>query len=294
MTDNQHFASCESPRESAAGFRLHQTIPSPRILVVEDDIDLLELNTSALLRQGYEVDAAADGAAAWEALVARKYDLMITDNNMPKVTGVRLLKMLRAAGMEMPVIMATGALPEAEFAQHPWLQPTATLLKPYSSTELLKTVRKILRPAEVGTVASSRSLKNFSHRILVVDGDRDLRELYANVLAAPDYSVYLAEDGAAGWEALQTNHYQLLITEHELAKLNGIALVRKLRAAHMDLPVVMAAGKIPAYQQSRNNSLHLAATLEKPFTTNELLDTVKTALGHSDNSNMTPTRGARA
>ena len=122
--------------------------PPHHILVVEDDLLLRQLNTRALSSSGYEVDVAADGAAAWQALENDNYDLVITDNSMPKVTGVELLKKLRAARMVLPVIMATGILPEDEFTRCPWLQPAATLLKPYTSEEMLRTVEKVLRETD--------------------------------------------------------------------------------------------------------------------------------------------------
>jgi DNA-binding response OmpR family regulator len=116
-----------------------------RILVVDDDISIRELNTSMLLRCGYEVDAAEDGAVAWDALSAVGYDLLITDNNMPKLSGVALLNKLRAARMTLPVIMATGSLPPTDFTHYPWLQPATTLLKPYTVDEMLRTVEEVLR-----------------------------------------------------------------------------------------------------------------------------------------------------
>ena len=121
------------------------TLPPQRNLVVEDEGDIRQLSTEVLIHSGYHVDAAADGAAAWQALVADSYDLMITDNNMPKLTGVELLKKLRSARMALPVIMATGTLPKEEFTRHPWLQPAATLLKPYTVEELLEMVKEVLR-----------------------------------------------------------------------------------------------------------------------------------------------------
>jgi DNA-binding response OmpR family regulator len=120
------------------------------------------------------------------------------------------------------------------------------------------------------------------HRILVVDEDSDLRRLYADVLALPGYYVDSAEDGAAGWEALQANNYNLMITEHSLPKLTGVELVRKLRAARMAVPVVMAAGRLPVHELARNPSLLLAATLLKPFAVDTLLDTVKNVLRATD------------
>ena len=124
-----------------------QTNPPDHILVVEDDNFFRRLNAAVLAQSGYEVDTAEDGAAAWQALNTDSYDLLITDNRMPKVSGVDLLKKLRAARMVLPVIMATGTLPKEEFARYPWLQPAATLLKPYTSEDMLRTVKRVLREA---------------------------------------------------------------------------------------------------------------------------------------------------
>jgi DNA-binding response OmpR family regulator len=115
----------------------------PRILVVDDDPAMRRMNITYLTNSGYIVDAVEDGAAAWEALQQNSYDLLITDNNMPKVSGMKLVQKVRAARMTLPVIMATGAAPEhATISQN---QLTAIVLKPYSVSELLGTVKNILR-----------------------------------------------------------------------------------------------------------------------------------------------------
>jgi DNA-binding response OmpR family regulator len=115
-----------------------------RILVVDDNISIRELTTEILIDAGYDVDAATDGAAGWEALQAKQYDLVITDNFMPRVTGIEMVKKLHAAQMNLPVIMATAIFPQEEFQLHPWLKTVPTLLKPFRSVELLSTVRKAL------------------------------------------------------------------------------------------------------------------------------------------------------
>ena len=115
-----------------------------RILVVDDDKSIRELNTEMLTRSGFEVDAAADGAVGWEALQTKRYDLVITDNFMPKVTGIEMVKKLHAAGMKLPVIMATALFPQEQFIQNPWLEAIPTLIKPFKSAELLDIVIKAL------------------------------------------------------------------------------------------------------------------------------------------------------
>jgi acetyltransferase-like isoleucine patch superfamily enzyme/DNA-binding response OmpR family regulator len=133
--------------------RAHETAGAPppgkttlprRILMVEDDEYLRKRNTGALINSGYTVDTAEDGASAWEALNASRYDLLISDNSMPKMSGMELLKRLRSAHMKMPVIMATGTLPTQDLAQNPWLEPVALLAKPYGNEQLLEKVNDVL------------------------------------------------------------------------------------------------------------------------------------------------------
>ena len=119
-----------------------------RILVVDDESCIRRLNAELLLRSGYHVDTAEDGADAWRALGAERYNLLITDNKMPMVTGVELIRMVRGARMELPIIMATATLPEEEFARYPWLWPDATLLKPYTVEEMLSAVKEVLSGAD--------------------------------------------------------------------------------------------------------------------------------------------------
>jgi DNA-binding response OmpR family regulator len=124
--------------------RPNGTSSPKRILVVDDEPLIRRLYTEALADVGYEVDAAEDGAVAWEALQANAYDLLITDYIMPKVSGIDLLKNINAARMTLPVMMATATFPEEVFILYPELQPEITLLKPHDMTDFLEAVEEIL------------------------------------------------------------------------------------------------------------------------------------------------------
>jgi DNA-binding response OmpR family regulator len=115
--------------------------------VVEDESDIRKLNTEVLTQSGYSVDAAENGAVAWETIQRQGYDLVLTDYDMPKASGLDLVKKLRAARMTLPVIMCTGTLPMEEFTRHPWLQPASMLIKPYTIDELLGAVKEVLLSA---------------------------------------------------------------------------------------------------------------------------------------------------
>jgi DNA-binding response OmpR family regulator len=139
----------ETPSEKIAAAPIqNRANPPPRILLVDDDLYARELNAGVLTRSGYKVDTAGDGADAWKALNDVSYDLLITDNRMPRVTGLDLIKKLRSEDMSLPVILASGTVPVEELKRHPWLQLDATLPKPFTIAELLDMVKKVLRTAD--------------------------------------------------------------------------------------------------------------------------------------------------
>jgi CheY-like chemotaxis protein len=102
-------------------------------------------------------------------------------------------------------------------------------------------------------------------RILVVDDDTDIRQLFSEVLIDSGYRVDTSEDGEAAWQALHaTRHdpdsYHLLIIDNNTRKLSGIELIKKLRSARMALPVILALGTTPIDTEW----LQLSVILQKP------------------------------
>ena len=122
-------------------------ITSRRILVVEDQKLIRELSIRALTNAGYLVDAAENGQSGWEALQARRYDLVITDNRMPELSGHDLILKLRSARMRLPVILASGHILPEHLAMGSALQPVTALPNPFTPDQLLAVVVKVLRLA---------------------------------------------------------------------------------------------------------------------------------------------------
>jgi two-component system chemotaxis response regulator CheY len=146
MTDKS-FLQADEP---ASALSHPEPNPRQRILVVEDDAGIRRVNTEVLIYSGYHVDAAEDGVVAWETLQLNNYDLMVTDNDMPRMTGVELMQKLQAARMALPVIMATGTVPDDQFTRYQLLQPAKTLIKPYTFDELLEAVKEVLFASNEG------------------------------------------------------------------------------------------------------------------------------------------------
>jgi DNA-binding response OmpR family regulator len=276
----------------------------PRVLVVDDNLYIRELIARHLSEADYRVDTARDGAEAWEALNDASYHLLITDHQMPNLTGFELIKKLRSEDMALPVILVSGTLPMVELNRHPELRIEATLEKPFSTLELLRTVKQFLSPASQPPLADSpeklevvlptagisqayepaiaptREPTNPSHRILVVDDDSELRQLSIDVLTAANYNVEGAKDGAEGWDALQANHnnYDLIITDNHMPRMTGVELIEKLRSAHLTHRVIMATGELLTLEFDRRPWLKPDAMLQRPYTNDALLEAVKNVL----------------
>ncbi len=151
------FQMMKNKKTLRAGAPVSATLPCEtgaphRILVVDDEPSIRQLVTNSLARAGYRVDSAADGALAWEALQVRRYDLLITDNTMPRINGIALVKKLRSKSSTLPVVMATGRVPE-ELESQLSLRISDILLKPFTMEEILKIVKKVL--CEAGSTGTT-------------------------------------------------------------------------------------------------------------------------------------------
>jgi DNA-binding response OmpR family regulator len=120
-------------------------VAAKRILLVDDEQAILELGELALGRLGFEIRTALDGELGWEALQAGHFDLLVTDHRMPRTTGLELIKRVRDAKMEIPVVMVTGFVPETELCDQPELRPQALLPKPFTAKQLGDAVEATLR-----------------------------------------------------------------------------------------------------------------------------------------------------
>ena len=117
------------------------------ILIIDDDADIRLVLERVLCAAGYRVSSAEDGEAGWSELCAGSYDLLITDHDMPRLSGLDLLRRLRAVKFDLPVILISGDMPWAEADLWEMLQPGLALEKPFSFVELMVKVRDLLSKA---------------------------------------------------------------------------------------------------------------------------------------------------
>lgn len=121
-----------------------------KILVVDDEPGLRDMLADALKMQGYGVEVAGDGHAALREIHECHFDLVITDVNMPKVTGFELLERMRAVGNETPVILLTARGDRADVAVGFRAGADDYVTKPFGLEELLLRVAARLKHLSFG------------------------------------------------------------------------------------------------------------------------------------------------
>ena len=94
--------------EAVAALSDRDETPAPLALVVDDEPLIRQLVSTVLRRQGWTVIEAADGSVALSVVGARPVDLLVTDYEMPFVSGIRLAEQLRELANELPVLMVSG------------------------------------------------------------------------------------------------------------------------------------------------------------------------------------------
>ena len=117
-----------------------------KVLVVDDEIHIIHVVAIKLRNNGYEVTSAENGAEAFELALAEKPDIIVTDFQMPIMTGLELVEKLRQCEetKDIPVIMLTARGFAIEDEQKEDLRISEFLSKPFSPKELLRSIEDIL------------------------------------------------------------------------------------------------------------------------------------------------------
>ena len=116
----------------------------PRILVVDDEPQIVDLLRSYLRREGFDVDEAGDGEAALAACARRRPDLVVLDLMLPKVDGLEVCRRIRETS-QTPIIMLTARDEETDKLLGLELGADDYITKPFSPREVVARVRAVLR-----------------------------------------------------------------------------------------------------------------------------------------------------
>lgn len=134
--------ACKPPESEA---RPASEIPHKiRVLLVDDEEIILSLVRRALTRAGYEVDTARDGEEGWTLLQQNRYDLLLTDNQMPNLTGIELLQRIQDSKSNIPCVLVSGKLDFLTPAELNLISHVILLAKPFTPLQLTQAMESAL------------------------------------------------------------------------------------------------------------------------------------------------------
>lgn len=125
-----------------------------RILIVEDEENIVDILAFNLKREGYETMEAMDGATGLELALQRDPDLILLDLMLPKMDGFEVCRRLREAGRTTPVIMLTAREEETDKVLGLELGADDYITKPFSMRELLARVKANIRRTSMAASAA--------------------------------------------------------------------------------------------------------------------------------------------
>ena len=130
-----------------------------KILLVEDEIDLNNVVTKYLKKNGYSIDSVFDGEEALDYLRYGEYDLVILDIMMPKVNGFEVIKELRNNGDNTAILMLTARDSADDKVKGLDLGADDYIVKPFDFNELMARIRAVVR----------RKYGNSSNKLVIGD-----------------------------------------------------------------------------------------------------------------------------
>ncbi len=265
------------------------------LLVVDDDENARDLQKILLHTAGYVVDTAADGEEAWKMLRAKPYDLLLTDQKLPGITGLELVGRLRAAEMALPAIINSGWPDMGKVSDYPNLALSAILDKPVNFAKVLVAVREALhsqnaegkanamvdrRPGwspqqdQTSTQAThDEPAKELHNRILIADDDPVLRDSLASVLELEGYSVDEAGNGRDAVSHANARRPDLALLDLKMPQLDGWTVFSQLDRITPPFPVIFITGLSDQYQKALQTGAD--ALMEKPLNISILLRAIR-------------------
>jgi len=136
--------------------------------------------------------------------------------------------------------------------------------------------------AEASSVSENHDKPPTALNILVIDDDDAVLHAIGSLLRRAAYCVHCACDGDEGWKAFNEKIFDAIVTAHDMPRLSGLNLIRRVRAVSSNLPIVLISGRIPFGEPDLEALLRPGVIMQKPFTIDELITNVRAAFAQRE------------
>ena len=245
-----------------------------KILVVDDEPDLLKVTLLRLKKTGYEVFGAVDGREALD--LARRIipDLIILDIYLPLINGDEVAKRLKKDdGLKhIPIILISATTRSlAERAKDSGA--CGYLTKPFEPEELVGVAKKILGKKEAFSMDKKK--------ILVIDDEADFLEMMKIRLEANNYEVITALNGKEGLEKVKQEKPDAVLLDILMPGHDGLRVLRRIRSHNKKLPVFIITAFSDEEKFKLANKLDASGFIVKTSDLKQEVDNINSILNIS-------------
>jgi FixJ family two-component response regulator len=247
------------------------------ISVVDDDESIRRTTTFLIESFGFRAAAFESAEVFLKSVQLHDTSCLLVDVQMPGMNGLELQSELAAAGLSIPIIFITAFDNKDTRQQAMRAGAVAFLGKPFHDEELLQAVRLALR----GKLEATKNL------ISVIDDDESVRRTTTLLIESFGFRATAFASAKSFLESGQVHETSCLILDVRMPDMSGLELQSELAAAGYGVPVIF----ITAYddKDSRGRAMQAGAVafLDKPFSDEKLLQTVRSALMARDSRKST-------
>jgi two-component system, NtrC family, response regulator HydG len=234
-----------------------------RILVVDDNKDLLNTFALILKRKGYIVDTAEDGLAALEKFQAGRFDVVLMDVIMPRLNGIETLHKMHEINPGVKVILMTAYCEEDQLQKVLDEGAYGALYKPVNIARLMELIGEVTKDP----------------CIMVVDDDDDFRYSLARLLELQEYKVITAINGEDAVRIAGQRVINVAFVDIKMSVMDGLTTSIKLKEINPNIIIVMMTGYRDEVKEIVEEATEkgVLKCLYKPFNVSELKDLVNQA-----------------
>lgn len=248
------------------------------VLVVDDSLTIRQIVKNELRQLGFperQIREASDGKAASKILADAKFDLVISDWNMPKMNGLELLKHIRSTPelKDIPFLMLTSEASDESILKALEEGADQYITKPFKVAALEDTIRKILNAKNVFG----------NKKVLVVDDSAAMRMVIKKNLKQAgflDKNILQSPDGDAATDRILVENFDLIISDWHMPKVDGLEFFYRLQAYDdfKDIPFLMVTSEAQKENVLEALNAGIVNYILKPFTAMDLEKKIKQIL----------------
>ena len=270
--------------------KLNTHIPAraQKILVADDNAGVRYLIMRVLASEGFDVILTTNGEEAWDALQREHYDLLVTDNEMPRLAGLDLIERVRKAGMSLPIILTSGSLTTEAMRNYFQLSLAAMIPKPFNLWDFVVIVRNVLgvfvKDADVAkgiyanlpvsrSTVRTKTAATIHNHVLIADDDDVVRGSLAAVLQSEGYEVDEASNGIEAVTRAIRHKPDLVLLDLNMPHADGWTAFSQLEQVKPLLPVIIITARPNQYLEAVR--VGVDAFMEKPLNIPILVKAVK-------------------